>query len=65
MIDDFHRICGKKATEEEAFDTIHELTRRGGQVVLAANHGAEGLRRLGRDVARQIERRGVVRNSRT
>lgn len=43
IIDDFHRICGKKATEEEAFDTIADLTRRGGQVVLAANHGAEGL----------------------
>lgn len=46
IIDDFHRICGKKATEEEAFDTMHELTRRGGQVVLAANHGAEGLEGL-------------------
>jgi len=46
IIDDFHRICGKKATEEEAFDTFHELTRRGGQVVLAANHGAEGLQGL-------------------
>jgi chromosomal replication initiator protein len=43
IIDDFHRICGKKATEEEAFDTIHDVTRRGGVVVLAANHGAEGL----------------------
>ncbi|HRE44730.1 MAG TPA: DnaA/Hda family protein [Terricaulis sp.] len=43
IIDDFHRLCGKKATEEEAFDTIHEITRRGGVVVLAANHGAEGL----------------------
>lgn len=43
IIDDFHRICGKKATEEEAFDTFSELTRRGGQIVLAANHGAEGL----------------------
>lgn len=46
IIDDFHRICGKRATEEEAFDTIYELTRRGGQVVLAANHGAEGLEGL-------------------
>lgn len=46
LIDDFHRICGKRATEEEAFDTMHELTRRGGQVVLAANHGAEGLEGL-------------------
>lgn len=43
LIDDFQRICGKKATEEEAFDTMNDLTRRGGQVVLAANHGAEGL----------------------
>jgi len=43
IIDDFHRLCGKKATEEEAFDTIHDVTRRGGVVVLAANHGAEGL----------------------
>lgn len=46
LIDDFHRICGKRATEEEAFDTMYELTRRGGQVVLAANHGAEGLEGL-------------------
>jgi chromosomal replication initiator protein len=46
LIDDFHRICGKRATEEEAFDTMHELTRRGGQVVLAANHGPEGLEGL-------------------
>jgi chromosomal replication initiator protein len=46
IIDDFHRICGKRATEEEAFDTFHELTRRGAQVVLAANHGAEGLQGL-------------------
>lgn len=43
IIDDFHRLCGKKATEEEAFDTMHDVTRRGGVVVLAANHGAEGL----------------------
>ncbi|MGE0740208.1 MAG: DnaA/Hda family protein [Hyphomonadaceae bacterium] len=46
IIDDFHRICGKRATEEEAFDTMHDLTRRGGQVVLAANHGAAGLEGL-------------------
>ena len=46
IIDDFHRICGKRATEEEAFDSISEVTRRGGQVVLAANHGAEGLEGL-------------------
>jgi chromosomal replication initiator protein len=46
LLDDFHRICGKRATEEEAFDTIYDLTRRGGQVVLAANHGASGLEGL-------------------
>ncbi len=46
LIDDFHRICGKPATELEAFDTIHELTRRGGQVVLAANNDAAGLKDL-------------------
>jgi chromosomal replication initiator protein len=46
IIDDFQRICGKKATEEEAFDTFYDVTRRGGQVVIAANHGAEGLEGL-------------------
>jgi len=46
IIDDFHRICGKRATQEEAFDTINELTRRGGQIVLAANHGPDGLEGL-------------------
>ncbi len=46
LIDDFHRICGKKMTETEAFDTMYDVTRRGGQVVLAANHGAEGLEGL-------------------
>jgi chromosomal replication initiator protein len=46
ILDDFHRICGKRATEEEAFDTMYDVTRRGGQVVLAANHGAEGLQGL-------------------
>ncbi len=46
LIDDFHRLCGKRVTETEAFDTMFDLTRRGGQVVLAANHGAEGLEGL-------------------
>jgi chromosomal replication initiator protein len=46
LIDDFQRICGKPATELEAFDTIHELTRRGGQVVLAADNDASGLKDL-------------------
>jgi chromosomal replication initiator protein len=46
LIDDFHRVCGKPATEQEMFDTMYDLTRRGGQVVLAANHGASGLEGL-------------------
>jgi len=46
LIDDFHRLCGKPATELEAFDTIHELTRRGGQVVLAADADAHGIKDL-------------------
>jgi chromosomal replication initiator protein len=46
IIDDFQRICGKRATEEEAFDTFNDVTRRGGQVVIAANHSAAGLEGL-------------------
>lgn len=58
LIDDFQRICGKKATEEEAFDTMSELTRRGGQVVLAADHGAEGL--AGLDEALRAKLKGAT-----
>jgi chromosomal replication initiator protein len=43
LIDDFQRICGKKATEEEAFHTIRNLTERGRQVVITADHNAHGL----------------------
>lgn len=43
LIDDFQRICGKRATEEEAWSTISEILRHGGQVVLAADHGVDGL----------------------
>ncbi len=46
LIDDFQRICGRKATEEEAFHTIAALTARGRQVVLTANHSAQGLEGL-------------------
>lgn len=58
IIDDFQRICGKKATEEEAFDTMHDVTRRGGQVVLAANHGADGL--AGLDDSLRAKLKGVA-----
>lgn len=43
LIDDFQGICGKRATEEEAFFTIRNLTERGRQVVITANHNANGL----------------------
>ncbi|MDX2274439.1 MAG: DnaA/Hda family protein [Hyphomonadaceae bacterium] len=43
LIDDFQRICGKRATEEEVWSTISEIVRHGGQVVLAADHGVDGL----------------------
>lgn len=58
IIDDFHRICGKRATQEEAFDTINELTRRGGQIALAANHGPDGLEGL--DAALRAKLKGAA-----
>ena len=55
LIDDFHRICGKPATELEAFDTIHELTRRGGQVVLAADNDANGIKDLNESLRARLK----------
>lgn len=43
VLDDVQRIAGKRATEEEFFDTIAVVAAQGGQVVLSADHGAEGL----------------------
>lgn len=43
LIDDAHRIAGKRATEEEFFDTIAILNAAGKQVVLTADHGPDGL----------------------
>lgn len=43
ILEDVQRIAGKRATEEEFFDTIAVVTANGGQVVLSADHGAEGL----------------------
>lgn len=43
LLDDVHRIAGKRATEEEFFDTIAVVNAHGGHVVLSADHGAEGL----------------------
>jgi chromosomal replication initiator protein len=46
IIDDFQGICGKPRTQEEAWTTISEIVRHGGQVVLAANRGVDGLKDL-------------------
>lgn len=46
IIDDFQSICGKPRTEEEAWTTISEIVRHGGQVVLAADRGVDGLKGL-------------------
>jgi len=43
LLDDVQRIAGKRATEEEFFDTIAVVTAHGGHVVLSADHGVEGL----------------------
>ncbi|MGE0046101.1 MAG: DnaA/Hda family protein [Hyphomonadaceae bacterium] len=43
LLDDVHRIAGKKSTEEEFLDTIAVINRRGGQVVLTADQGPDGL----------------------
>lgn len=58
LIDDFQRICGKRATEEEAFSTIADITRRGGQVVIAADQGPEGLQGL--DAALRARLKGAT-----
>lgn len=55
LIDDFQRICGKKSTEEEAYDTISILTARGRQVVLTADHGAEGLEGMDERLRRALK----------
>ena len=44
LIDDVQRIAGKKATEEEFFDTMAFVRQKGGgQIVLTADHGPDGL----------------------
>ncbi|MGE0830211.1 MAG: DnaA/Hda family protein [Hyphomonadaceae bacterium] len=43
MLDDVHRIAGKKTTEEEFLDTVAILNSRGRQVVITADQGPDGL----------------------
>lgn len=43
LIDDVHRIAGRRVTEEELLDTIIHVQQAGGQVVLSADQGGEGL----------------------
>jgi chromosomal replication initiator protein len=54
IIDEFQRICGKKATEEEALNTIANLTSTGRQVVLTADHGVDGLAGLDERLKRHL-----------
>ena len=46
LIDEVQRMCGKRATSEELMHTIVALNARGSQVVLTANHSAQGLEGL-------------------
>jgi chromosomal replication initiator protein len=43
VLDDCHRIAGKRATEEEFMDTVRLVQSLGGQVLISADHGPEGL----------------------
>jgi len=43
LLDDVHRIAGKRVTEEEFLDTISVVMAHGGQVVVSADHGPNGL----------------------
>lgn len=43
LLDDVHRIAGKKHTEEEFLDTIAVILSMGGQVVVSADQGPNGL----------------------
>jgi len=43
LFDDVHRLAGKRVTEEEFLDTIALIISLGGQVVISADHGPQGL----------------------
>lgn len=43
LFDDVHRLAGKRVTEEEFFDSIALIISLGGQVVISADHGPQGL----------------------
>jgi chromosomal replication initiator protein len=43
LFDDVHRLAGKRVTEEEFLDTIALIVSLGGQVVVSADHGPQGL----------------------
>jgi chromosomal replication initiator protein len=58
LLDDVHRIAGKKATEEEFLDTITVILSLGGQVVVSADHGAQGL--MGFDERVRTQMRGAT-----
>jgi chromosomal replication initiator protein len=43
LLDDCHRIAGRKVTEEEFLDTIAILNSQGRQVVITADQGPDGI----------------------
>jgi chromosomal replication initiator protein len=43
LFDDVHRLAGKRVTEEEFLDSIALIMSLGGQVVISADHGPQGL----------------------
>lgn len=43
LLDDIHRLAGKRATEEEFVDTIKVLTESGAHLVMTAEQGVDGL----------------------
>lgn len=55
LLDDVHRIAGKRATEEEFLDTIAVILSAGGQVVVSADHGPQGLSGFDERVRTQLK----------
>lgn len=54
ILDDGHRIAGKRYTEEELLDTIAVILNLGGQVVISADHGPQGLDGFDERLQRQL-----------
>lgn len=56
LVDDVQRLAGKKATEEEFFDTMLFLRQKAGaQIVLTADHGPDGLAGFDQRLRQQLK----------